>query len=207
MLYKGIQILDNSKDIFTGGLLTSIDKEIKISIGSFEKRDYVNILQYIIDYVLNSKPEINDNQTIAYYSWLLQFKSDEQGFYEIYEVVGNGEGFIKGCETAISIIGKQSETCLSYNEVTLFPNFSQNIVKSKGVYEGKDIEGIRYDSPAHMCGWWLITDDYDDNINSLMNVHYYDVAFRRPDILKYLALPFGYRFLMDKGTVTISKDE
>jgi hypothetical protein len=89
----------------------------------------------------------------------------------------------------------------------MFPNFGQMIVISKGVYEGKDIEAIRYDSPKHMCGWWLITDDYDDNIESLMTVHYYHVAFKRPDILKYLAIPFGYRFLMENHRVEIIKDE
>lgn len=31
----------------------------------------------------------------------------------------------------------------------MFPNFSQMIVISKGVYEGKDVEAIRYDSPEH----------------------------------------------------------
>lgn len=40
-----------------------------------------------------------------------------------------------------------------------------------------------------------------------MTVHYYHVAFKRPDILKYLAIPFGYRFLMENGTVEIMKDE
>ncbi|KPH15248.1 hypothetical protein AMQ68_00650 [Chryseobacterium sp. ERMR1:04] len=97
--------------------------------------------------------------------------------------------------------------CAEYGLIPLFPNFSQMIVISKGVYEGKDIEAIRYDSPEHMSGWWLITDDYDDDIKSLMTVHFYHVAFKRPDILKYLALPFGYRFLMENNEIEVTKDE
>lgn len=38
-------------------------------------------------------------------------------------------------------------------------------------------------------------------------VHFYHVAFTRPDILKYLAIPFGYRFLMKEGNIEIRQDE
>ncbi|WP_449386654.1 immunity protein Imm33 domain-containing protein [Chryseobacterium sediminis] len=41
---------------------------------------------------------------------------------------------------------------------------------------------------------------------SLKMVHFYHVAFARPDILKYLVIPFGYRFLMENGNIVISKD-
>jgi hypothetical protein len=46
-----------------------------------------------------------------------------------------------------------------------------------------------------------------DDIKSLKLVHFYHVAFARPDILKYLAIPFGYRFLMQENDITISKDD
>ncbi|AZA80219.1 hypothetical protein EG359_10380 [Chryseobacterium joostei] len=107
----------------------------------------------------------------------------------------------------MSIIRNQSEICSHYGLSIIFPNFNQMVVISQGVYEGKDIEGIRYESPEHMSGWWLITDDYNDNIESLMTVHYHHIAFSRPDILKYLALPFGYRFLIENDEVEISKDD
>jgi len=205
--YKGVQIISTDKYIYTEGLNSFINKDIRIYKGKYEEDDYQNILKYLIDYIVKSKPKITDNQTIAYYSWLLQFRVLEQKYFDLYEVTSNGDGFIKGCDLSISIIGNQSELCASYNLVPLFPNFSQNIVISKGVYEGMDIEAIRYESPEHMCGWWLITDAYDDNIESLMNVHYSDVVFKRPDILKYLALPFGYRFFMENNEVEIFIDE
>jgi hypothetical protein len=44
-------------------------------------------------------------------------------------------------------------------------------------------------------------------IKSLKMVHFYHVAFARPDILKYLAISFGYRFIMKEGNVEILKDE
>lgn len=205
--YKEIKIISNLTHIYTEGLSSFINKEIRVLIGNHEQDDYINVIKYIVDYIIDNKTIISDNQTIAYYSWLLQFRSIDKNYFELYEATLNGEDLVEGCDISISIIGSQSEVCANYDLIPLFPNFSQNIVISKGVYEGKDIEAIRYESPEHMCGWWLITDDYDDNTKSLMNVHYYDVVFKRRDIIKYLALPFGYRFLMENNEVEVFLDE
>lgn len=206
--YKGIQI--NVVDhlyVETEKLDSYITKEIRVSIGNNQPENYIDIIEYMIDYIVDSKPIISENQSIGYYSWLLQFRLDEDDCYDIYEANADGSGFNKGCDTAISVVRQQGELCWQQNLIPLFPNFNQSVVISDGVYEGKDIEGIRYDSPQNESGWYLITDDYNDDIKSLKVVHFYHVAFARPDILKYLAIPFGYRFLMKEGNTTIIKDE
>lgn len=204
---KEIEIIVND-DIYvkTKGLSSYIGKELRMVKGKNSLEDYENVIDYIVNYIKKNNPKIIENQNIGYYSWMLQFRSEDQNYFDIYEVNFNGSGFNTGCDTAISIVKSQSEICSFYKLPAQFPNFNQMVVISKGVYEGKDIEAIRYDSPENMSGWWLITDDYDDNIESLMTVHFYHVAFGRPDILKYLALPFGYRFLMENGNVSVSKD-
>ncbi len=208
IIYKGIQInvVDNLY-VETKELDSYISKEIRAAIGSNQPEDYVDVIKYIIDYVVDSKPIIYENQNIGYYSWLLQFRLDEDNYYDLYEPNSDGSDFNKGCDTAISIVRKQSEICWQQNLIPLFPNFNQSVVISDGVYEGKDIEGIRYDSLQDESGWYLITDDYNDDIKSLKMVHFYHVAFARPDILKYLAIPFGYRFLMKEGKIEIHQDE
>ncbi|SIS61936.1 hypothetical protein SAMN05421768_11419 [Chryseobacterium joostei] len=199
--------INDSIYVETKGLTSLIEKEVRVIIGSNNIEDYIDVIKYIVEYVVENKPVVSENQNIEYYSWLLQFRSNEPSYYDIYEVDPDGSEFHKGCDTAISIIRNQSEICSHYGLSIIFPNFNQMVVISQGVYEGKDIEGIRYESPEHMSGWWLITDDYNDNIESLMTVHYHHIAFSRPDILKYLALPFGYRFLIENDEVEISKDD
>jgi hypothetical protein len=205
--YKNIIIKLDDIYYYTEGLASFIGKEIRLLKGHFDDSEYIEVIKYLIDYIIDHQPTLVDKQNIGYYSWLLQIHSNDSNYFDLYEVSEGGETLNEGCDLTISIIRSQSETCFQCELVPLFPNFNQQIVISKGVYEGKDIEGIRYDSPDHMSGWWLITDDYDDNIESLMTVHYYHVAFKRPDILKYLALPFGYRFLMENGKIQIMKDE
>lgn len=207
MKYKGIQIhiVDNLY-VETKQLDFFITKEIRVTIGENKPENYIEVIKYLIDYIIDYKPTISENQNIGYYSWLLQFRMTEDNYYDLYEANFDGNGFKKGCDTAISVVREQSEMCRQYNFVPLFPNFNQSVVISDGVYEGKDIEGIRYDSPQNESGWYLITDDYNDDIKSLKVVHFYHVAFARPDILKYLALPFGYRFIMENGKNRIVKD-
>ncbi len=206
--YKGIQInVINNLYVETKELDSYITKEIKLAIGKNQPENYIEVIKYIVDYIIDSKPVISENQNIGYYSWLLQFRLHEDNFYELYEVNSDGSGFNKGCDTAISVVREQGEICWQQNFVPLFPNFNQSVVISDGVYEGKDIEGIRYDSPQNESGWYLITDDYNGDIKSLKMVHFYHIAFARPDILKYLAIPFGHRFIMKNGEVKITKDE
>lgn len=205
--YKEIIIISDSKYINTKGLNSYIKKEIRLEIGNYGPAEYMEVIKYIIDYIIDSKPIISENQNIGYYSWLLQFRLDDDQYYDLYEANSDGSGFNKGCDTAISVVREQSEICWQQNLIPLFPTFNQSVVISDGVYEGKDVEGIRYDSPQDETGWYLITDDYNDDIKSLKVVHFYHVAFARPDILKYLAIPFGYRFLMDEGEIEIRKDQ
>lgn len=207
ILHKEIEIhLIDDTYIETKGLNSYLNKEVRLLIRNQHKEDYIDVIKYIVDYVTDNKPTISESQNIGYYSWLLQFRSDEQNYYDLYEVNDDGSEFNRGCDTAISVIRKQSELCSHYELPVQFPNFNQSVVISDGVYEGKDIEGIRYNSPQNESGWYLITDDYNDDIKSLKVVHFYHVAFARPDILKYLAIPFGHRFLMDNGNISISKD-
>ncbi len=68
------------------------------------------------------------------------------------------------------------------------------MIVSDGVMEGDAVQGIRYPSPPHMSGWWITTDRYNGQIESLRNEHLYHVTAVRPDLARYVALPFGYRF-------------
>jgi hypothetical protein len=207
MKYKGIKIVRNNDWIFTIGLANYIQKELKISVHHRSDEEYFNLICYLIDYASGPHVIIKPDETIAYHSWILQFVLSEGKFYQLWEAEQSGKGYHSGVDYAIYVVHEQENECSRHKATSVFPTFSQNIVISKGVYEGLPIEGIRYPSPKHMTGWWLITDEYDDNVNSLQNVHYSHVAFKRPDILKYLALPFGYRFFADEFTSEVWYDD
>jgi hypothetical protein len=91
----------------------------------------------------------------------------------------------------------QKACCNHYNADFIPPNQDQMVAISEGVLSGAlEIEGVRYPSPEHMSGWWLTTDLYNGDVNSLKTVHFSHVAEARPEIAQYMALPFGYRFVL-----------
>jgi len=87
------------------------------------------------------------------------------------------------------------ECCEHYGTTCQVVKSEQLVAISKGVLEGTvPVEGVRYPSPDHMSGWWLTTDEYNGNIDSLKTVHFEHIIECRPDLAMYMALPFGYRF-------------
>jgi hypothetical protein len=195
--YKDILIKKEEGCFITNGLLRVINNEIKLIVKKQSEEDYLDLLYYLIDYVLQKSPIILTGQAIAYHSWLLQFV-ESNSYFLINEAEVNGEGFCEGVDYSICVLNDQKEECNLHDVSPVFPTFSQNIVISKGVYEGLAVDGVRYSSPSHMTGWWLTTDLYDSNVDSMINVHYFHVAFKRPDLLRYLALPTGYRFFLSE---------
>lgn len=202
IVYKGIEIVEIPPFLLTNGLREKGFLEFRIIKINQTEANYLRLLSYLIDYVLIENPQILDKETIAYHSWILQVR-ENSGYFDLWEASSNGSGFIKGVDYTLYMVNSQETECKNRGLTPVFPTFSQKIVISKGVYEGCSVEAVRYPSPIHMTGWWLTTEQYNDDINSLMTVHYYHVVFKRPDIVKYLALPFGYRFYLEPETTEI----
>ncbi|MDC8099548.1 hypothetical protein [Chryseobacterium rhizosphaerae] len=96
--------INNNIYVVSKGLTSYIGKEVRVLKGINQVEDYVHVIKYIIDYIVENKPTISENQNIGYYSWLLQLRLDEQNYYDLYEANSDGSGFNKGCDTAISIV-------------------------------------------------------------------------------------------------------
>ena len=101
---------------------------------------------------------------------------------------------IPGISPTLRLWAEQHAVCEKVGVDYAAPTFDQMIVVSDGVLEGDPAEGVRYPSPEHMSGWWLTTDRLDGEEKNLKTVHIQHVSVNRPDLVKFLALPFGYRF-------------
>lgn len=205
VIYRNIKIIKEDCYFITEGLLPIVESEFRVL---HQNDSCINVLQYLIDYVLDDSPEIVPDQTFGYHSWALKFcQTNDSHYLEIWEAKSDGSGFVEGVDYALKVTQEQINKCNEYDVLPTFPNFNQKIVISKGVYEGYNVDAVRYPSPEHMSGWWLITDLYDGNTDSLMVVHFYHVAFERPELLEFLALPFGFRFYKDDAIEDIWFDE
>ncbi len=71
------------------------------------------------------------------------------------------------------------------------------VAVSDGVLQGLPVEGVRYNSPEHMTGWWLTDEKFDGNIENIKTVHLRHVLEARPELFKFLSLPHGTRFYQE----------
>lgn len=90
----------------------------------------------------------------------------------------------------------QQECCENFKAQYTPVDEEQLVVISDGVYEGLPLEGVRYPSPDHMSGWWLTTDKYNGNTESLKTVHFSHIIEYLPRVAIYMALPSGFRFML-----------
>ena len=108
----------------------------------------------------------------------------------------------------MNIDKNQKECCKHYQAEFLPVAPNQLVTISKGIYEGVvPVEGVRYPSPDHMSGWWLTTDEYDGNLDSLVTVHFQHIIEKRPELALYMALPFGFRFNLGGDTENVWFDQ
>jgi len=151
-------------------------------------------LWYVSDYLIRSRATLQADETMLYGYWLTRFKDAGKDRLETWEYNSSATEFIKGATLTLQYWKDQHSICEAYGAPFEPPRPDQLSVISQGVLEGLPVQGVRYPSPDHMSGWWITTDQYDGNINSLKNEHTYHLTDARPDLAKYIALPPGFRF-------------
>ncbi len=191
---KEIYVEALEAEVVTLGLKSILGREFRLMVGNHEEDDYKHVLNYIVDYISKESPSIQANQTIAYYSWLLKFIVQDEFYFTVFEADKDGGDFMEGAEYAIGVNKSQLEICSENQVLPDFPSFGQKIAISKGVLSGLPVQAVRYKAPSHMTGWYLTTELYTGDVNDLNVIYFHDLAFKRPNLIRLLALPVGFRF-------------
>lgn len=195
-----ILIAHDAEVLTTTGLKRLGHSEIRLGLHDSASRSEAEaLLNYVVDYVVKSGVKIRSSETMPYGYWLVKFVAATDGVLDIWEYNAEATEFIKGARLALTYWREQHELCSRVKSAFAPPRPDQLVVVSKGVLEGDAVKGVRYPSPEHMSGWWFVTDQYDGNAKSMQNEHSYHVTSRRPDLARYLALPFGFRFDLSAG--------
>ena len=96
-----------------------------------------------------------------------------------------------------SHIGKQKEICATHNSKWKPINKKLRVGVSSNL-DKNPIHGVRHPSEERTTGWFIWTGDYseaDDFFQPMCAEHLLQI---RPEIIKYLGLEVGFRFLADK---------
>lgn len=145
-------------------------------------------------YMHDSHRIINPEETMSFGYWGIKFHGGSDGSLEIWEFNDEWNDIVPGAERALRYWHEQAEVCRAVGAEFHPPLATTMAAVSAGVLDGRAVDGIRYPSPSHMSGWYLTTDLYNGDIDTMDVVHLFHVTHARPDLTRYLALPFGYFF-------------
>lgn len=189
-----VEIVREDGFLKTAGLASRRQAELRLKlIGEGSERLGEALLRYVADYVAGAGKPIRSSETMQYGYWLIKFVGDKSGL-NIWEYDPTATQFMEGAELALKYWRDQHDVCARAGAKFTPPRPDQLVVVSEGVFEGDAVKAVRYPSPEHMSGWWMVTDRYNGDANSMRQEHMYHLTSRRPDLAPYIALPFGYRF-------------
>jgi hypothetical protein len=196
-----IMLANDALTISTKGLISELGYEISATVDDIalanECRDFVIFVAKYVSKGNKVKPE----ETLAYGYWLTKARYEISGRLSFWECAPDAREYVAGVSNTLRYWREQHQVCDAIGSVFSPPNAEQLITVSEGVFEGDDVQGVRYRSPSHMSGWWITTDRYNGALSSLKNVHAYHLTASRPDLTRFLALAVGYRFYSDNGEV------
>lgn len=97
-----------------------------------------------------------------------------------------------------SHIEKQKEICTTHNSTWKPINKKLNIGASTNL-DIDPINGLRHPSEKGTTGWFIWTGEYSEADNFFHPICAEHLLQKRPDIIKYLGLEIGFRFLVNRN--------
>ena len=195
-----IQFVKSNNLIQTQGLNQLNQPELRLEVNdSGLLRHAEEYLRSIANLVQDGKLQLQDGSQIAYGYWETVPKVIEPRVLNVWELSRNGRQLVPGASLTLTYTRDQEDVCRRFQSEFDPPDPWTLAALSEGVFEGDPVEGVRYHSPEHMSGWWITTGRYDGNIESITNHHLVHLTDARPELAKYLALTFGFRFNLDGG--------
>lgn len=196
-----VQTDGNKVTCYTVGLCSTYGYELSATVhaGSLQA-ECADLVLHVAERV-TSGDSIGPGTILNYGSCVMKMNADPVGRLAFCELNPETGASVFWVDSVLTHWRDQHEMCEKVGAKFSAPALDQLIVISEGVYEGEDVEGVRYPSPEHMTGWWLTTDRFNGDISTLVTVHAHHVTAARPDLVKYLALPFGYRFFSPTSEV------
>ena len=107
-----------------------------------------------------------------------------------------------------SILNNQLEVCSKYHTVHFPTPNDTKLGISRSVAHGVyPIHGLRHPPESTTSGWFVYAGEFSQDSQFFEPIHVAHVTNRCPEILPYLGLPPGWRFLLAQDYVDVWFDE
>lgn len=104
---------------------------------------------------------------------------------------------------------EQSQICEKYNVPFVESSASLKVGIARNIKDfSEPINGLRHPVQGDTSGWYIWGgEEFSDDPNFFMPLHIEHLPEFCPEIMKYLGLPPGYRFLITKSYEDVWEDE
>jgi hypothetical protein len=197
---KRLQVVAEGLHVMTRGLLESGHPELRARVADLALlQEAEAFLRFVGAYVLQNGLIIRSGETVRYGYWVTRFEATTDELLDAFEFAGDSaEGWVPGVNNAVTYWRDQHTMCSRLGAEFAAPLAYDFVMISPGVMEGDPVQGVRYPSAQPESGWWISTDRYNGDVSTMAPHHLYHLTGRRPDLAPFLALPFGYRFDLEK---------
>lgn len=203
-----IELVSAGTTVTTQGLPLVTDQR-ELSVDAVEPRlvpDAAALIRSVVLYIARTGRKIAPGETFQRGFWHVRF-DDGAGELHAAEPDPRSLDYRNGAAFALSAWRGQHETCDLHGSAFRPPRPDQLVVVSPGVLDSdRPTQGVRYPSPEHMSGWWVSTDLYDGDIDMMKPVHAHHVAAARPELVRLLALEYGWRWNAEVDPMQIRWD-
>ncbi len=156
-------------------------------------------LRYLIAYVRQSGRVIRAGETLNYGYWLVKFLPSDADMIEVWEYGPRADEFVRGASLSLRYWMDQHAVCRRYHVIFQPPNAGSMTYISPGVLEGEPVWGMRPPLPEGYSGWKIFAGDGGERPDLTLH-HTYHITAARPELARYLALPYGCCFDLRKGS-------
>ncbi|WP_293914861.1 hypothetical protein [Deinococcus sp.] len=193
------EVVFDSGSLATQNLSEKFEYELRMSdVRPDFIEEAIEMINNIIKTLPNSPPDPKDIKQYGYWPFILVRVKE---FLEVHEFAPNGINTRNSVADILNAFVSQKRLCDKAGSRFSPPAFHQLVVISPGVLSGEVCQGIRYESPENLSGWWITADSCDGDLKSLEKIKCAELTEARPDLIEYLALSYQYRFFSIDGFV------
>jgi hypothetical protein len=106
------------------------------------------------------------------------------------------------------ILKLQQELCQKFGASFLEPHVQSKVGLSRNFDIHKfPINGLRHPPEGETTGWYIWSGEWSDDPDFFQPHHMYHIYSRYPDLIKYLGLAVGWRFLFAPNDEDVWEDK
>ncbi|PTT70311.1 MULTISPECIES: hypothetical protein [unclassified Chryseobacterium] len=203
---RDVEFYSDREYHYSKGLKPYLHKEIKIVKQDLSLENLGHILQYLVEFIQDEKPDIKSGDKVTCFTWNIMFQEVSSGFFEIFELIPEKLGFEPGLIRTLFVLNQQLLVCDQLKAEPDFPDINQIVLADPLTKTGLPIHLFRWKREYPDSGWMVITDDFDEEANEFEEMALGQFMMSRPEIVKFMALPAGFKIIWKDNDANIAFD-